>query len=95
MMLVQHATAVWFPFAVLPAPLNAIAYLTGVNSKGKIYSLCELCVSSEAPQGRNLRDASTGGEKYSFTYSKSKYVTIPHCGKLYRCFLNTTTDSYL
>ena len=36
-----------------------------LNSKGKIYSLCELCVLSEA-----------GGEKYSLTYPHSKAGTI-------------------
>ena len=36
-----------------------------LNSKGKIYSLCELCVLSEA-----------GGEKYSLTYPHSKAETI-------------------
>ena len=36
-----------------------------LNSKGKIYSLCELCDSSEA-----------GGEKYSLTYPHSKARTI-------------------
>jgi len=36
-----------------------------LNSKGEIYSLCELCVSSEA-----------GGEKYSLTYPHSKAGTI-------------------
>jgi len=36
-----------------------------LNSKGKIYSLCELCALSEA-----------GGEKYSLTYPHSKAGTI-------------------
>ena len=33
MMPVQHSTAVWFLFGVLSAPLNALAYLTGVSEK--------------------------------------------------------------
>jgi len=35
-----------FSFVVLLAPLNAIAYLTGVNGKGKNDSLRVLCVSA-------------------------------------------------
>ena len=42
-----------------------------LSRKENIYSLCELCVSSEA-----------GGEKHSRTYPHSKAGTIPLCGKV-------------
>jgi len=41
------------------------AKILSPNSKGKIYSLCELCDLSEA-----------GGERYSLTYTHSKARTI-------------------
>ena len=46
-------------------PVKSESYLTRVNSKGNIYSLCELCDLSEA-----------GGEKYPLTYPHSKARTI-------------------
>ena len=69
MMVVQYSTAVWFPFAVLSTAKGKLIHSANFGSRVK-------------PRWRYLRDASTGGEKYSLTYPHSKAGTTPHCGKV-------------